>query len=90
MGNIVSFKEALYLKEAGFNGKCNGYYDNSADSLTDEDRYECTDNGKLFKNSDSICRVAAPLVKSANKWYSKNNIIPFELLHIYNFINKHS
>ena len=80
----VSFKEALYLKEVGFNGKCNGYYycDDSTNNLTDEDRYECVDNGKLFKNSDSMYRVAAPSVKSANKWYSKNNIIPFELLPI--------
>lgn len=80
---IVGYGEALYLKEIGFNGECTGYYhcddygtEEECDML-EEERYECVGWRGLFRNSFSISRAAAPTVRAAKMWYTKNKIKPF-------------
>ena len=78
---IVGYKEACYLKEMGYNGKCTGYYhcdEYEDDTRTEDDRYECAGFGCLFKNSLSAYRAAAPTIRGAKKWYVQNNVIPFK------------
>ena len=80
---IVGYKEACYLKEMGFNGECTGYYhcDDYGDELEstrcDDERYECVGWRGLFRNSYSIYRAAAPSVRAAKLWYTKNKVKPF-------------
>lgn len=78
---IVGYDEALYLKDMGFNGECTGYYhcDNYGDEDTrsEEDSYECVGWRGLYRNSFSLYRAAAPSVRPAKLWYTKNNIKPF-------------
>ena len=78
----VGYEEALYLKEKGFDGKCTGYYHCDDDgcedeTYTDEERYECVGWRGLFQNSFSIYRAAAPSVRAAKIWYTKNNVKPY-------------
>ena len=81
---IVSYDEALYLKEAGFDGECTGYYhcddygDENEDCRTEEERYECVGWRGLFRNSFSIYRAAAPSIRAAKLWYTKNKIKTYE------------
>ena len=81
---IVSCEEAKYLKDVGFDGQCTGYYhiDEYYDEndYTDEERYECVGWRGLFRNSFSIYRAAAPSVRAAKIWYTKNKIKPFSQL----------
>lgn len=72
---IVCFDEALYLKEMGFNGECTGYY--HCEEHDDENSYECVGWRGLFRNSFSQYRAAAPSVRAAKLWYTKNKIKPF-------------
>lgn len=76
---IVCYEEALYLKEMGFNGECTGYYhcDEYYDGYPDDVRYECVGYRGLFRNSYSISRAAAPSVRAAKLWYTKNKVKPF-------------
>lgn len=76
---IVGFNEALYLKSIGFNGECTGYYhcDDYYDDYSEEDRYECVGWRGLFRNSFSQWRAAAPSVRAAKLWYTKNKVKPF-------------
>ena len=74
---IVGYEEALYLKEAGFDGKCTGYYHCDDDDKLDDERYECVGWRCLFQNSLSIYRAAAPSIRAAKIWYTKNKIKPF-------------
>lgn len=81
---IVSYEEAVYLKEVGFCGECTGYYHNDEymdeEGVLEEDRYECVGWRGLFRNSFSLTRVAAPTVRAAKLWYKKNNVKPFKSL----------
>ena len=72
---IVGFKESLYLKEMGFNGECTGYY--HCEENDDEYSYECVGWRGLFRNSFSQLRTAAPSVRAAKLWYTKNKVKPF-------------
>ena len=78
---IVGYEESLYLKSVGFNNACTGYYhidENLAEKgYMDEDMYECVGWRGLFKNSFSLSRAAAPSVRAAKIWYTKNKIKPF-------------
>ena len=79
---IVGYEEAVYLKNAGFNGKCTGYYhcDDYPDDdyySTDDGRYECAGWRGLYQNSFSIYRAAAPTIRAAKLWYTKNKVKPF-------------
>ena len=80
---IVGYDEACYLKEMGFNGECTGYYhcdDYGTEEeyrRTEEERYECAGWRGLFRNSFSIYRAAAPSVRAAKIWYTKNKVKPF-------------
>lgn len=80
---IVGYEEACYLKEMGFDGECTGYYhcddygDELEDTRSEDERYECVGWRGLFRNSFSIYRAAAPSVKAAKIWYTKNNIKPY-------------
>ena len=79
---IVGYDEACYLKEMGFDGECTGYYhcDEYYDeyNYTDEERYECAGWRGLFRNSYSIYRAAAPTIRAAKIWYTKNKIKPYK------------
>jgi hypothetical protein len=79
---IVGYDEACYLKEMGFNSECTGYYhcDDYGDeeNYIDEERYECVGWRGLFRNSFSLFRAAAPSVRAAKMWYTKNKVKPFE------------
>jgi len=79
---IVGFDEAVYLKEMGFNGECTGYYHHNGymeeNSFSEEERYECVGWRGLFRNSFSKYRVAAPSVRAAKLWYTKNKIKPYQ------------
>lgn len=83
---IVGYEEACYLKEMGFNGECSGYYhcddygDEDENTKLDEERYECVGWRGLFRNSFSIYRAAAPTIRAAKIWYTKNKIKPFSEL----------
>lgn len=83
---IVGYEEACYLKEMGFDGECSGYYhcddygDEDENTKSDDDRYECVGWRGLFRNSFSIFRAAAPTVRAAKIWYTKNKIKPFSAL----------
>lgn len=78
---IVGYDEALYLKGMGFNGECTGYY--HCDEFMDEkgysedERYECVGWRGLFRNSYSQWRAAAPSIRAAKLWYTKNKVKPF-------------
>lgn len=76
---IVSYDEACYLREAGFDGECTGYYhaDECYDGGLDENRYECAGFRGLYRNSFSVYRVAAPSIRAAKLWYTRNNVKPF-------------
>ena len=79
---IVSYEEALYLKDVGFDGACTGYYHcddygDEDDTVMEEDRYECVGWRGLYRNSFSLSRVAAPSVRAARMWYTKNNVKPY-------------
>lgn len=78
---IVSYEEARYLKETGFDGECTGYYHcddyGEEDTRTDEERYECAGWNGLFRNSFSPYRAAAPTIRAAKLWYTKSKITPF-------------
>lgn len=91
---IVGYKEALYLKEAGFDGKCTGYYhcdDYGDEEPTLEDaRYECAGWRGLFQNSQSIYRAAAPSTRAAKMWYTKNKVKPFNKQHKYSPMTKYA
>lgn len=83
---IVGYKEACYLKEMGFNGDCTGYYhcDDYGDELegirSEDNRYECVGWRGLFRNSFSVYRAAAPSVRAAKIWYTKNKVKPYKAL----------
>lgn len=80
---IVGFDEALYLKEMGFDGECTGYYHcddygcGEQKEMLDDERYECVGWRGLFKNSFSLYRAAAPSIRAAKLWYTKNKVKPF-------------
>ena len=80
---IVGYKEALYLKEMGFDGACSGYYHcddygtEIEDMRTENERYECVGWRGLFRNSFSVYRAAAPTIIAAKIWYTKNKVKPF-------------
>lgn len=84
---IVGYEEARYLKEMGFNGECSGYYhcddycDEDENTKLDDERYECVGWRGLFRNSFSIFRAAAPTIRAAKLWYTKNKIKPFSELN---------
>ena len=80
---IVGYEEALYLKEAGFDGKCTGYYHCDDDDKLDDERYECVGWRGLFQNSVSIYRAAAPSIRAAKIWYTKNKVKPFSKQYNY-------
>ena len=66
---IVGYEEAYYLKEMGFDGECSGYY-------------HCDVGWRgLYRNSFSIYRAAAPTIRAAKLWYTKNKIKPFSELN---------
>ena len=73
---IVCYEEALYLKAAGFNCACTGYY-HREDGYYGEDTYECVGWRGLFRNSYSQWRAAAPSKRAAKIWYTKNKVIQF-------------
>lgn len=81
---IVGHEEACYLKEMGFDGACTGYYHcddygtDDEDKRTDDERYECVWWRGLFRNSYSIFRAAAPSIRAAKIWYTKNKVRPFQ------------
>ena len=81
---IVGYKEACYLKEMGFNGECTGYYhcddygDELEDTRSEDERYECVGWRALFRNSYSDYRAAAPSVRAAKIFYTKNKIKPYK------------
>ncbi len=80
---IVGYEEACYLKEMHFDGACTGYYhcdDYGAeeDFRTDDERYECVGWRGLYRNSYSLFRAAAPSVRAAKIWYTKNKIKPYK------------
>ena len=80
---IVGYEEACYLKHMGFNGECTGYYHcddyGTEEELTiiDDEKYECVGWRGLFRNSFSLYRAAAPTIRAAKMWYTKNKITPF-------------
>ena len=78
---IVGYEEAMYLKQAGFNNECTGYYhcDEYYDDegYGEDERYECVGWNGLYRNSYSISRAAAPSIRAAKIWYTKNSIKPF-------------
>ena len=77
---IVGYKEACYLKEMGYDEECTGYYhiaDDDEEICDESYLYECVGWTGLFRNSYSIFRAAAPLVKDAQKWYKTNQINQF-------------
>lgn len=78
---IVGYEEAVYLKEMGFNNECTGYYHcddyDETEYLLDDERYECVGWRGLFRNSFSISRAAAPTIRAAKSWYTKNHVKPF-------------
>lgn len=80
---IVGYEEACYLKEVGFDGECSGYYhcddygDEDENTKLDDERYECVGWRGLYRNSFSIFRAAAPTIRDAKLWYTKNKIKPF-------------
>lgn len=84
---IVCYDEAIYLKENGFDNACTGYY--HCDNYGTEEEYETDDSYKyecvgfrgLFRNSFSIFRAAAPSIRAAKIWYTKNKIKPFGLVN---------
>ena len=81
---IVCYEEALYLKEKGFDNECTGYYhcdDYGTEEekyILDDFRYECVGWHPLFRNSYSIYRAAAPTVRAAKLWYTRNKIKPYD------------
>ena len=79
---IVSYEEAYYLKEIGFNGECTGYYHcddyGDEDDHTDDERYECVGWRGLYRNSYSLFRAAAPSLRAVKIWYTKNKIKPYK------------
>lgn len=83
---IVGYEEACYLKEMGFDGECSGYYhcddcgDEDENTESDDERYECVGWRGLYRNSFSIFRAAAPTIRAAKIWYTKNKIKPFSTL----------
>ena len=74
---IVSYDEAVYLRMAGFDGECSGYYHMDAcyEGCEDE-RYECASS--WYRNSYSYSRAAAPTIRADKLWYTKNKVKPFE------------
>jgi len=84
--DIVGYEEALYLKDMGFNNKCTGYYHcddygtKEETYLSDDERYECVGWKGLFRNSYSLFRAAAPSIRAAKIWYTKNKVKPFSEL----------
>ena len=70
----------------GFDGECSGYYhcddygDEDENTKLDDERYECVGWRGLFRNSFSIFRVAAPTIRAAKLWYTKNKVKPFSAL----------
>ena len=80
---IVGYNEAMYLKEMHFDNECTGYYhcdDYGCEEqlyFLDEERYECVGFRPLFRNSYSLFRAAAPSVRAAKLWYTKNKVKPY-------------
>ena len=78
---IVGYDEALYLKMAGFDGECTGYYHidwpGEEHYYTDDERYECVGSRGLFRNPYSVTRAAGPSIRAAKLWYTRNNVRPF-------------
>lgn len=81
---IVGYDEACYLKDVGFDGQCTGYYHcddyGDEDTRSEDERYECVGWRRLFRNSFSIYRAAAPSVRAAKLFYTKNKIKPYSEL----------
>ena len=76
---IVSYDEALYLREVGFDGLCTGYYHMDDCYKCDDCRYEfARDAG--YRNSYSYSRAAAPTIRAAKLWYTKNKKKPYNQL----------
>lgn len=63
---VVSYKEALFLKEHGFNKPTNHYYEN--------DELKETENNELVFYED---KLMAPTYTQANKWLKKNGFKKF-------------
>ena len=79
---IVGYEEACYLKDVGFDGECTGYYHcddyGEEEYRTEDERYECVGWRGLYRNSFSIYRAAAPSVRAAKLWYTKNKVKPYK------------
>lgn len=74
---IVSYDEALYLKEMGFDWLCTGYYHIHEGDDEVYDDYECVGWRGFFRNSCSLWRAGAPHIKAASLWYELHNVKPY-------------